>query len=41
MTARGVDAGVLATRMPDGLARAASTMLGRLGVLSSRRGRAA
>ena len=41
MTARGVDAGVLATRMPDGLARAASTMLGRLGVVSSRRGRAA
>jgi hypothetical protein len=39
--ARAVDAGVLAQRMPDVLARGAGELLGRLGLLRSRRGRAA
>jgi len=39
--ARAVDAGILAGRLPDGLSRAASTLLGRLGVVSGRRGQAA
>jgi CO dehydrogenase nickel-insertion accessory protein CooC1 len=39
--ARAVDAGVLASRMPDVLARAAGELLGRLGLLRARRGRAA
>ena len=39
--ARAVDAGVLAHRMPDVLARGAGELLGRLGLLRSRRGRAA
>lgn len=39
--ARAVDAGVLAQRTPDVLARAAGELLGRLGLLRARRGRAA
>ena len=39
--ARAVDAGVLAQRMPDVLARSAGELLGRLGLLRARRGRAA
>jgi MinD-like ATPase involved in chromosome partitioning or flagellar assembly len=39
--ARAVDAGVLAQRMPDVLARAASELLGRLGLLRARKRRAA
>jgi hypothetical protein len=39
--ARAVDAGVLASRLPDVLARAAGELLGRLGLLRVRRGRAA
>jgi cellulose biosynthesis protein BcsQ len=39
--ARAVDAGVVADRLPDPIARAATTLLARLGVLSARRGRAA
>jgi hypothetical protein len=39
--ARAVDAGVLTTRMPDPLNRAASELLRRVGALTSRRGEAA
>jgi hypothetical protein len=39
--ARAVDAGVIAGRLPDPIARAAASLLARLGVLSVRRGRAA
>jgi hypothetical protein len=39
--ARAVDAGVLGQPMPDVLARAAGELLGRLGLLRARRGRAA
>lgn len=39
--ARAVDAGVLAARLPDALARPVTLLLSRLGLLSDRRGRAA
>jgi hypothetical protein len=39
--ARAVDAGVVASRLPDPIARPAATLLARLGVLSNRRGQAA
>jgi hypothetical protein len=39
--ARAVDAGVIASRLPDPIARAASALLGRLGMLPARRGQAA
>jgi hypothetical protein len=39
--ARTVDAGVVASRLPEPMARAAATLLARLGVFSTRRGQAA
>ena len=39
--ARAVDAGVLASRLPEPLARAATVLLGQVGVVGRRRGRAA